>query len=126
MAKKKKNRHGQHHEDLVGFSGYITPELKANAADVIGFEAAIGDGWLIGAETAGYLRQGGGKVLAIQPFGCMPNHVSGRGQYAALQRKCGGQVVSIDVDASGSPVNAYNRARMLIDGAPAVAAVPQP
>ena len=28
---KKKNRHGQHHEDLVGFSGYITPELKALA-----------------------------------------------------------------------------------------------
>lgn len=27
----KKNRHGQHHEDLVGFSGYITPELKALA-----------------------------------------------------------------------------------------------
>ena len=103
--------------DAGFFSLPPLPELKANAADVIGFEAAIGDGWLIGAETAGYLRQGGGKVLAIQPFGCMPNHVSGRGQYAALQRKCGGQVVSIDVDASGSPVNAYNRARMLIDGA---------
>ena len=27
----KRNRHGQHHEDLVGFSGYITPELKAIA-----------------------------------------------------------------------------------------------
>lgn len=27
----KKNRHGVHHEDLVGFSGYITPELKAIA-----------------------------------------------------------------------------------------------
>lgn len=27
----KKSRHGQHHEDLVGFSGYITPELKAIA-----------------------------------------------------------------------------------------------
>jgi hypothetical protein len=27
----RKNRHGQHHEDLVGFSGYITPELKALA-----------------------------------------------------------------------------------------------
>lgn len=31
MCEKKKNRHGQHHEDLVGFSGYITPELKALA-----------------------------------------------------------------------------------------------
>ena len=30
-AMKTKSRHGQHHEDLVGFSGYITPELKAIA-----------------------------------------------------------------------------------------------
>lgn len=89
--------------------------LKAEAVGKVGFEAAIGDGWLIGAECAGYMQHGVPKVLAIQPFGCMPNHVSGRGQYAALQRKCGGQIVSIDVDASGTRVNAYNRARMLID-----------
>lgn len=89
--------------------------LKSEAKGIIGFEAAIGDGWLIGAEAAGYIRHGCKKVLAIQPFGCMPNHVSGRGQYAAIQRKCGGQIVSIDVDSSGTPVNAYNRARMLID-----------
>lgn len=89
--------------------------LKREAEGTIGFEAAIGDGWLIGTESVGYLRHGCKKVLAIQPFGCMPNHVSGRGQYAAIQRKCGGQIVSIDVDSSGTPVNAYNRARMLID-----------
>lgn len=89
--------------------------LKREAEGIVGFEAAIGDGWLIGAESVGYLRHGCKKVLAIQPFGCMPNHISGRGQYAAIQRKCGGQIVSIDVDASGTRVNAYNRARMLID-----------
>ena len=55
------------------------------------------------------------KVLAIQPFGCMANHVAGRGIYASIQRKRGGAVVSADVDASGTPVNVYNRARMLID-----------
>ena len=92
-------------------------QLKSEAAGIVGLEAAIGDGWLIGAESAGYLRHGCKKVLAIQPFGCMPNHVSGRGQYASIQRKCGGQIVSIDVDSSGTPVNAYNRARMLMDAA---------
>ena len=90
--------------------------LKREAAETIGLGAAVGDGWLIGAETAGYLRHGWRRVLAIQPFGCMPNHVCGRGRYAAIQRKCGGQVVSVDVDSSGSRVNVYNRARLLIDG----------
>lgn len=89
--------------------------LKKEVSGKISFGAAIGDGWLIGAESAGYILHGCKKVLAIQPFGCMPNHVIGRGLYAALQRKCGGHVVSVDVDSSGTPVNTYNRARMLID-----------
>lgn len=89
-------------------------QLKAEAKGIVGFEAAIGDGWLIGTEAAGYLHHSCKSVIAIQPFGCMPNHVSGRGQYAAIQRKCGGKIVSIDVDASGSLVNAYNRAMMAV------------
>ena len=89
--------------------------LKSEAKGVVSHEVAIGDGWLIGAEVAGYIRHGCKKVLAIQPFGCMANHVAGRGIYASIQRKCGGAVVSADVDASGTPVNVYNRARMLID-----------
>ncbi|HAG12641.1 MAG TPA: hypothetical protein DCG49_02135 [Ruminococcus sp.] len=89
--------------------------LKAEVAGKVRFEAAIGDGWLIATESAGYILHGCKKVLAIQPFGCMPNHVIGRGLYASLQRKCGGQIVSIDADSSLSPVNAYNRARMLMN-----------
>ena len=89
--------------------------LKKEVGGKLSFGAAVGDGWLIGAESAGYILHGCKKVLAIQPFGCMPNHVIGRGLYAALQRKFGGHIVSIDVDSSGTRVNAYNRARMLID-----------
>lgn len=89
--------------------------LKKQVRGKVSFGAAIGDGWLIGAESAGYILNGCKKVLAIQPFGCMPNHVSGRGLYASLQRRCGGHIVSVDVDSSGTRVNAYNRARMLID-----------
>ena len=92
--------------------------LKQEAADVMRFEAAIGDGWLIGTESAGYIRHGCPKVLAIQPFGCMPNHVSGRGQYASLARRLGGMIVSVDVDSGSAKVNAYNRAKMLIDAKP--------
>ena len=89
--------------------------LKKEVSGTVRFGAAIGDGLLIGTESAGYILHGCRKVLAIQPFGCMPNHVSGRGLYASLQRKCGGHIVSVDVDSSGTPVNAYNRAKMLID-----------
>lgn len=90
--------------------------LKKEAADYVSFHDCIGDGWLIGAEIAGYLLHGCDKVVAVQPFGCMVNHICGRGIYSAIQRKIGhGNVVSADVDSSGSPVNVYNRIRMLID-----------
>lgn len=89
--------------------------LKAEAEGIVSTEGSVGDGWLIGTETAGYFHHGCSKVLAVQPFGCMPNHIFGRGIYSSVARKCGGQIVSIDIDSSGTPLNAYNRARMLID-----------
>ena len=105
--------------EAIRSAGFFTlPRLKtvkAEAKGAVPLDVAIGDGWLIGAEAAAYLHHADRKVLAIQPFGCMANHVCGRGIYASVQRKCGGAVVSADVDASGTPVNVYNRARMLID-----------
>ena len=89
--------------------------LKAEAQGIVSTLGSVGDGWLIGSEAAGYMHHGCPKVLAVQPFGCMPNHVFGRGIYSSVARKCGGQIVSIDIDSSGTPLNAYNRARMLID-----------
>jgi len=89
--------------------------VKAEAEGVVSTGASAGDGWLIGVEAAGYIRHGCKKVLGVQPFGCMPNHIFGRGMYSSIARQCGGQIVSVDIDSSGTPINAYNRARMLID-----------
>lgn len=64
----------------------------------------MADGWLIGAECAAHIHAGCHRVLAMQPFGCLPNHVCGRGQYAALLRRLGrGKVVSVDLDAQPAP-----------------------
>lgn len=89
--------------------------LKAEAEGIVSTGGSVGDGWLIGVEAAGYFHHGCPKVLAVQPFGCMPSHIFGRGIYSSVARKCGGQIVSIDIDSSGTPLNSYNRARMLID-----------
>lgn len=56
------------------------------------------------------------KVLAVQPFGCMPNHICGRGLYPSIQQKLPeGRIVSADVDSGSSKLNVYNRVRMLVD-----------
>lgn len=100
--------------------GFYTMEpfaiMKKEAGNYVSFADCVGDGWLIGAEVVGYTLHGCPKVVAVQPFGCMPNHVCGRGLYSSLSRRLGkGQIVSVDMDSSGSGINVYNRVRMLID-----------
>lgn len=90
--------------------------VKNEAKELVSNNLKIGDGWLIGSEAVGFILHGCPKVLAMQPFGCMPNHCCGRGLYPSLNRRLkNGHIVSIDVDSSGSPSNVYNRVRMLVD-----------
>lgn len=100
--------------------GFYTLEpfrvLKKEAEPYVSYHYNVGDGWLIGAEIVGHILHDCSKVAAVQPFGCMPNHTCGRGLYPFLQRKLPqGQIVSADVDSSGSRLNVYNRIRMLVD-----------
>ncbi len=91
-------------------------QLKQEAAGYVPFGVCVGDGWLLGAEAVGMVKHQCPKVLAIHPFGCLPGHVCGKGYYPALNRRLPeGQIVTVDVDASGSRVSFYNRARMLAD-----------
>lgn len=90
--------------------------LKNEAKDYISQDLKIGDGWLIGSEAIGHILHDCKKVVAVQPFGCMPNHCCGHGVYPAINRKFpDGHVVSIDMDSGAAPVNIYNRVKMLID-----------
>lgn len=90
--------------------------FKENAERVAPFGVRVADGWLISCEVANLIKTGFSKILCIQPFGCMPNHVCGKGMYPSLQRKFqNAQIVSVDYDSSGSEVNVRNRVQMLLD-----------
>ena len=92
------------------------PELKRNAAGLAPLNCAVADGWLIAAEAAGWYRLGYRKILCVQPFACLPGHIFGKGQYAALQRKLpGARLVSVDYDASTGEGTVQSRIRMLLD-----------
>ena len=92
------------------------PAFQREAAAWISQDLQVADGWLIGAEAAAWLRAGCSRVLAMQPFGCLPNHVCGRGQYAALVRRVGaGKLVSVDVDASLPRLGVYHRVKLLLE-----------
>ena len=76
----------------------------------------MGAGWLLAAETAAWVQAGYPRVLATLPFACLPGHIFGKGQYAALQRKLpGARLVSVDYDASTGEGTVLSRIRMLLD-----------
>lgn len=90
--------------------------MKQEAAGYVSLRVAVGDGWLLGAETVSLVKHRCRKVLAIHPFGCLPGHVCGKGCYPALNRKLPeGKIIAVDVDSSGSQVSFYNRVKMLVD-----------
>ncbi|MBQ2581713.1 MAG: 2-hydroxyacyl-CoA dehydratase [Ruminococcus sp.] len=94
----------------------FTP-FKKTAESRLPCRCTTGDGWLIGAEIVSHALSGTKGVACLQPFGCMPNHVCGHGLYSSIQRRLsdtGVRLVSIDFDSSGSDVNIYNRAEMLL------------
>lgn len=93
------------------------PAFQREAARWMSPTLQVADGWLMGAEIAAHLHGGCRRVLAMQPFGCLPNHVCGRGQYAALARRLGrGKVISVDMDASSPRLLVYNRVKLLLEG----------
>ena len=92
------------------------PELKRRAEGYAPLRVTVADGWLITAEAAAWAHLGYRKILCVQPFACLPGHIFGKGQYAALQRKLpGARLVSVDYDASTGPGTVESRVRMLLD-----------
>lgn len=91
-------------------------DFKKNAKGKVPFVIRAADGWLIGCEIVNLIDTGFDKILCAQPFGCMPNHVCGKGVYPYLQREFPkSQIVSVDYDSSGNEVNVRNRIKMLLD-----------
>ena len=100
--------------------GYTTlppfPELKRQAQGYAPLRVTLADGWLITAEAAAWAKLGYRKILCVQPFACLPGHIFGKGQYAALQRKLPEtRLVSVDYDASTGEGTVQSRIRMLLD-----------
>jgi predicted nucleotide-binding protein (sugar kinase/HSP70/actin superfamily) len=77
-----------------------------------------GEGWFLTAEMVELIREGVEAIACIQPFACMPNHVTGKGMIRELRRRHPGVSVSaIDYDPGASEVNQLNRLKLLLASA---------
>jgi predicted nucleotide-binding protein (sugar kinase/HSP70/actin superfamily) len=90
-------------------------ELSRNIESFIDRTYMVGEGWLIPAEIIEYAHKGVNSFVIVQPFGCLPNHITGRGLVKAIKKRVPWiQVVSLDYDPDTSFANIENRLQMLV------------
>lgn len=78
-----------------------------------------GEGWFLTAEMVELIHEGVPSIACVQPFACLPNHITGKGMIKALRKKFPGSNISaIDYDPGASEVNQLNRLKLLLSNAP--------
>ncbi|EKQ51575.1 MAG: 2-hydroxyglutaryl-CoA dehydratase, D-component [Clostridium sp. Maddingley MBC34-26] len=74
-----------------------------------------GEGWFLTAEMIELLESGVSNIVCLQPFACLPNHVTGKGMIKALkERYPSSNIVAIDYDPGASNVNQLNRIKLML------------
>ncbi|KWX83865.1 hypothetical protein AMQ83_30265 [Paenibacillus riograndensis] len=75
----------------------------------------MGEGWFLTAEMMDLLDNGVNNIACIQPFACLPNHITGRGMIKGLKDLYpGANIAAIDYDAGVSVVNQANRIKLMM------------
>ncbi len=89
-------------------------ELAQITDDVVSLANQYGEGWLLTAEMIAMLREGTSNIVCLQPFGCIANHITGRGVENKLREMFPAlNLLSLDMDAGTSEVNILNRLHLL-------------
>ncbi len=89
--------------------------LRTLADEVINQGVKMGEGWLIPAEMAALAETGAENIVCAQPFGCLPNHIAGKGAARVIKEKYpSANIVAVDYDPSATKVNQENRIKLML------------
>ncbi|MBQ6621654.1 MAG: 2-hydroxyacyl-CoA dehydratase [Mogibacterium sp.] len=85
------------------------------AEEILSVGNQCGEGWLLTGEMVDLIDAGVKNILCLQPFACLPNHVTGKGMIKALRNyNKDANIVAIDYDPGASNVNQLNRIKMMM------------
>ena len=101
------------------FHSPIKVQQLANLVEpMISVGNQAGEGWLLTAEMIELIESGAENIVCVQPFGCLPNHVVGKGMIKAMKEKYPrANIVAIDYDPGASEVNQLNRLKLMLSSA---------
>ena len=111
---------GQVFEGLTPFD-----EIVQLTDGLISQAVKMGEGWLLTAEMMELAESGCKNIVCTQPFGCLPNHICGKGMMRPIKERCPDvNIVAVDYDAGASRVNQENRLKLMLANAKKAAPLP--
>ena len=123
LFNKKKNDISQLIKEEGSFDGWTEfDKIIDIAASVISLAVKMGEGWLLTSEMVELAESGCANIVCTQPFGCLPNHICGKGMMKPLKEILPDiNIVAIDYDAGASRVNQENRLKLMLANAKRIA-----
>lgn len=90
-------------------------DLKSLVDGVIGLGNKMGEGWLLTSEMLELAESGYPNIVCTQPFGCLPNHICGKGMIRKIKEiNPKANIVAIDYDPGATRVNQENRIKLML------------
>ena len=104
---------------LEKYEEFVTPSsfdhLQSLAETVISKGVKMGEGWLLPGEMCELIENGYQNIVCAQPFGCLPNHIVGKGVIRNIKiRYPQANIAPIDYDAGATKVNQENRIKLML------------
>ena len=95
-------------EDFIG-------KIADKTSKYISIGHQSGEGWFLLGEMIEFIEYGVPNIVCVQPFGCLPNHITGKGMIKKLKEEYShSNIVSIDYDPAYSEVNQINRIKLML------------
>ena len=93
-------------------------EIASFAEPIVSIGNQTGEGWFLTGEMVELIHDNVPNIVCTQPFGCLPNHVVGKGVIKALRKTYPqSNIVAIDYDPGASEVNQLNRIKLMLSTA---------
>ena len=90
-------------------------DIAQGAQKVLQLGHSTGEGWFLTGEMIELIENGVPNIACVQPFACLPNHVTGKGMIKELRRQFPlANIVAVDYDPGASEVNQLNRIKLMI------------
>lgn len=107
------------YESVSKYSDFLPPSryahIKSLINGVVGLGNKMGEGWLLTAEMLELAETGYGNIICAQPFGCLPNHIVGKGMIRKVKEIYPkANIVPIDYDPGATKVNQENRIKLML------------